>query len=71
MSLQPVPITSLPLQRRAINALTRGGIASLDEAQAWSDEALLSLPQFGPAFLTQLRNLGASNFCHLPTLCRD
>lgn len=47
----------LPLPRRAINPLARGGIASLDEAQAWSDEALLSLPQFGPAYLAQLRNL--------------
>lgn len=59
MSLQPVPITNLALPRRAINALVRGGIASLDEAAAWSDRALLSLPQFGPAFLARIRSLSA------------
>jgi len=49
------PIDRLALPRRAINALIRGGIATLEEAAVWSDEALLSLPQFGPAFLAALR----------------
>ncbi|HWA68489.1 MAG TPA: DNA-directed RNA polymerase subunit alpha C-terminal domain-containing protein [Rhizomicrobium sp.] len=49
------PITQLPLSRRAINALRHGGIQTLEEAAEWPDGALLSLPQFGPAFLAQLR----------------
>lgn len=49
------PIAQLPLPRRAINALQRGGISTLEEAAEWSDHALLSLPQFGPAYLAALR----------------
>ena len=56
-SMTARPLEALPLPRRAINALARGGIASLDEIAVWSDEALLSLPQFGPAFLAQVRRL--------------
>ncbi len=59
MASEDLPITRLPLPRRAINALARGGIASLDETIAWSDRALLSLPQLGPAFLARIRSLSA------------
>ena len=55
----PRPVTSLPLPRRAVNALAPGGIATLEEAVDWSDEALLSLPQFGPAYLIAIRTLAA------------
>ena len=58
-SMTARPLEALPLPRRAINALARGGIASLDEIAVWSDEALLSLPQFGPAFLARVRMLTA------------
>lgn len=51
------PIEALPLPRRAINALRQGGIRTLEETRDWSDVSLLSLPQFGPAFLSALRNL--------------
>lgn len=50
-------IADLPLPRRAINALTRGGIFTLEEAAAWRDEELLSLPQCGPAAVAKLRVL--------------
>lgn len=52
-------IDSLPLPRRAINALRHGGIRTLEETCDWSDVSLLSLPQFGPAFLTAIRTLAA------------
>ena len=55
------PVSSLPLPRRAINALTRGGIATLEETCNWSDDALLSLPQFGPSYLTAIRTLATQN----------
>jgi hypothetical protein len=53
----PRRIESLPLPRRAINALRQGGIGTLEETLDWSDVSLLSLPQFGPAYLTALRAL--------------
>lgn len=52
-------IDTLALPRRAINALRHGGIRTLEEAADWSDDALLSLPQFGPAYLTAIRALAA------------
>jgi len=52
-------IENLPLPRRAINALRHGGIHTLEETSDWSDDSLLSLPQFGPAFLTAIRTLVA------------
>jgi len=55
------PVTALPLPRRAINALRQGGIATLDEAQNWTDDALLSLRQFGPSYLTAIRTLVAQS----------
>ena len=54
-------VTALPLPRRAINALRQGGIATLEEAQNWTDEALLSLRQFGPSYLTAIRTLAAKS----------
>jgi DNA-directed RNA polymerase alpha subunit len=50
------PIAQLPLPRRAINALRHGGIQTVEETEDWPDHALLSLPQFGPAFLAALRS---------------
>lgn len=55
------PVTKLPLPRRAINALTQGGIVTLEEAQNWSDEALLSLRQFGTSYLNAIRTLATKN----------
>lgn len=55
------PVTALPLPQRAINALTQGGIVTLEEVQNWSDEALLSLRQFGPSYLNAIRALAAKN----------
>jgi len=54
-------VTSLPLPRRAINALTEGGILNLEETEHWSDEALLSLRQFGPSYLSAIRALAAES----------
>lgn len=54
-------IADLPLPRRAINALARGGITTLEQAAAWRDDELLSLPQCGPAAVAKLRLLIA---CH-------
>ena len=51
------PIDSLALPRRAINALRHGGIRTVEEIADWSDDCLLSLPQFGPAFLFKVRKL--------------
>jgi len=51
------PIDSLALPRRAINALLHGGIRTVEEISDWSDDRLLSLPQFGPTFLLKVRNL--------------
>jgi DNA-directed RNA polymerase alpha subunit len=53
----PRHIEGLPLPRRAINALRQGGISTLEETLDWSDISLLSLPQFGPAYLIALRAL--------------
>ncbi|MCP5412680.1 MAG: hypothetical protein H6924_11265 [Alphaproteobacteria bacterium] len=53
------PIESLPLPRRAINALRHGGIRTLEETTDWSDDSLLSLPQFGPSYLIAIRALVA------------
>ena len=61
MTSETHSIAQLPLPRRAINALRNGGIATLEEIADWSDDALLSLPQFGTAFLTAIRNLLAHN----------
>jgi hypothetical protein len=55
------PMTALPLSRRAINAPRQGGIATLEEAQNWTDDALLSLRQFGPSYLTAIRTLAAKS----------
>lgn len=55
------PLTALPLPRRAINALTEGGIATLEDTSHWSDAALLSLRQFGPSYLTAIRALAAQS----------
>ena len=55
---------ALPLPKRAINALSKAGIATLEETQDWSDHALLSLPQFGPAFLSAIRTLAQSQREH-------
>ena len=54
-------VTALPLPRRAINALRQGGISTLEEAQNWSDEALLSLRQFGHSYLNAIRTLATKN----------
>lgn len=52
-------ILDLPLPRRTINALARGGISTLEQAAAWRDDELLSLPQCGPAAVAKLRLLMA------------
>jgi hypothetical protein len=58
------PVTSLPLPRRAINALRAhppprpgAGITTLEEPRELPDAALLSLRQFGRAYLTAIRSL--------------
>ena len=53
------PVASLPLPRRAINALREAGIVMLEETNDWSDEALLSLRRFGRAYLAALRRFAA------------
>lgn len=58
------PVVALPLPKRAINALSKAGIATLEETQDWSDLALLSLPQFGPAYLSAIRTLAQSQREH-------
>ncbi len=45
------------LPKRALNALLRNGIRTLEEAAEWSDRDLLSLPHFGPASVASLRRL--------------
>ena len=60
-STTPRPLEALPLPRRAINALRLGGIATLEEACDWSDDALLSLRHFGRAYLNALRVLAGQN----------
>jgi DNA-directed RNA polymerase alpha subunit len=47
----------ISLPKRALNALLRGGIRTLEEAAEWSDRDLLSLPHFGPASVASLRRL--------------
>ena len=61
------PVTSLPLPRRAINALTRGGIATLEETCDWSDDALLSLPQ--PKIFFAGRTLGSAQWTTPESVC--
>lgn len=51
------PLASLNLPKRALNALMRNGISTLEEAAEWSDRDLLSLPHFGRASVASLRNL--------------
>lgn len=58
--MHPDEIQSLQnggLSKRALNALMRGGIHTLEEAAEWSDKALLSLPHFGPTSLASLHRL--------------
>lgn len=50
-------LLSANLPKRAVNALKRGGIYSLEEAAEWSDRALLSLPHFGRASVATLRKV--------------
>ncbi|OJT98269.1 MAG: hypothetical protein BGN82_08480 [Alphaproteobacteria bacterium 65-7] len=64
MANETRPIAGLPLPRRTINALARGGITTLEQAAAWRDDELLSLPQCGPAAVAKLRALVA---CHTPS----
>lgn len=45
------------LSKRALNALMRGGIHTLEDAAQWSDRDLLSLPHFGPTSVAALRRL--------------
>jgi hypothetical protein len=49
------PISYLGLPKRAVNAFARGGVYTLKEAAEWSDDALLSLPHVGHAFVAALR----------------
>lgn len=63
MANEAHPILDLPLPRRTINALARGGIFTLEQAAAWRDDELLSLPQCGPAAVAKLRVLMAH---HIP-----
>jgi DNA-directed RNA polymerase alpha subunit len=51
------PLTELRLPKRALNALLRGGISTVEEAAEWSDRDLLSLPHFGRASVASLRAL--------------
>ncbi len=50
-------VARLNLPKRALNALLRGGISTLEEAAEWSDRDLLSLPNFGRASVASLRAL--------------
>jgi DNA-directed RNA polymerase alpha subunit len=58
-----VPADQIPslqtsgLSKRALNALMRGGIQTLEDAAQWSDRDLLSLPHFGPTSLASLHRL--------------
>jgi len=54
------PLTEVPLPKRAVNALLRGGVRTLEEAGEWTDRNLLSLPNFGPASVASLRALLAT-----------
>jgi DNA-directed RNA polymerase alpha subunit len=54
---QGAPLLSTELPKRALNALMRGGIQTLEEAAEWSDRDLLSLPNFGPVSIAALRRL--------------
>ena len=55
------PVVSLPLPKRAINALQNAGINSLEETRDWSDAALLSLRHFGPSYLHAIRHLATND----------
>lgn len=50
-------IQNTGLSKRALNALMRGGIRTLEDAAEWSDRDLLSLPNFGPTSVASLRRL--------------
>ena len=51
------PLQNTGLTKRALNALMRGGIKTLEDAAEWSDRDLLSLPNFGPTSVASLRRL--------------
>lgn len=51
------PLQNTGLSKRALNALMRGGINTLEDAAEWTDRDLLSLPNFGPASVVSLRRL--------------
>lgn len=53
----PDALQNSGLSKRALNALMRGGIRSLEDAAEWSDRDLLSLPHFGPTSLAVLHRL--------------
>lgn len=55
------PVKSLPLPKRAVNALQNAGITCLEETADWSDAALLSLRHFGPSYLHAIRALAAQS----------
>ena len=40
-------------------SMNHGGIRTLEETTDWSDDSLLSLPQFGPSYLIAIRALVA------------
>ncbi|MEI9988580.1 MAG: DNA-directed RNA polymerase subunit alpha C-terminal domain-containing protein [Rhizomicrobium sp.] len=50
-------LARLKLPKRALNALRRGGILTLEDAAEWSDRDLLSLPHIGPVSVASLRAL--------------
>ena len=49
------PLAAFDLPRRAVNAFLRGGIATLEDAAEWSDDATMSMPHAGPRFVAALR----------------
>ncbi len=53
-------LSGLNLPKRALNALVRGGISTLEEIAEWSDRDLLSLPHIGPASVASLRALAGA-----------
>ncbi len=54
-SAAEIAVTQLNLSKRARNALLRAGLRTLEDAVAWSDRDLLSLPHFGRASVASLR----------------
>lgn len=53
----PYALANIGLSKRALNALLRGGIRTLEDAAEWSDRDLLSLPHFGRTSMAILRAL--------------